>query len=124
MAYLTTKFRDAVLTLSGNGPVKQRLAQAFLNQLDELHDDELPLDQRGRFSKLRKRLHQVAPLNGEGPVRASVRKMSPKEASDCAALIVEIYSGILEKDLNGASLYLVNGEANATPEIPRFLVKP
>ncbi len=123
MAYLTDRFRDAVMALSSNGPIKQRLAKAYAAHLGEIHDDELPPDQRGQFSRLRKRLHQVTPLNGETPVRASVRKMSPAEAAECSKLVVELYTGMLAHELNGQPLHLIDSETSVSVQVPHFLVK-
>jgi hypothetical protein len=40
-------------------------------------------------------MNQVAPLNGEGPICASVRKMSIDEADDCARRIVDLYGDMI-----------------------------
>ena len=81
MSPLTKQFHDAVLTLAGHAPIKQRLVSAYSEHLSGIHDEDLPRRLLGRFADLRRRLHGVTPLNGEGPVRASVRKMSGAEAA-------------------------------------------
>jgi len=123
MGYLTSKFRAAVATLCGRGPVKQRLIAAFTSHLSDLHDDEIGPEQRAECAKLRQRLHQVTPTNGEGPIRASVRKMSPDEAADCAETIIELYSQLLTCDSGGRPLHLIETGRDNLPELPSFLTK-
>ncbi len=123
MAYLTGNFRDAVRVLSGSGPVKQRLIQAFGTHLDEVHDDELPATARPAFGELRSRLYQAKPMNGETAIRASVRKMSPTEAAYCAEVVVQLFELLLEQELNGRPLHLVETEQANGAAIPPFLVK-
>lgn len=123
MGYLTSKFRSAVLILSGRGPIKQRLMTAYTAHLSDLHDDEMAPEQRAEFAKLRLRLHQVRPMNGEGPIRASVRKMSPNDAAECAEIVVELYAQMLSADVSGRSLHLVDSGRDGVPPIPKFLTK-
>lgn len=116
------RFQAAVKVLAGHGHIKQRLIDAFQANLDDIEADELPLSVKQGFADLKHLLHRVAPLNGEGPVCASVRKMSVTEASDCAISVVSLYDEILRTgdDTPQARLPLVDQE----PErIPPFLVK-
>jgi hypothetical protein len=66
-------------------------------------------------------MHRVTPLNGEGPICASVRKMSLDEASEIAGRIVSLYGEIARRrdDLQ-TSLPLT--EVDET-RVPPFLVK-
>lgn len=123
MAYLTGNFRDAVVALSGHGPVKQRLAHAFTTYLEEIHDDEMPANSRHKFANLRQRLHQAQPHNGETAIRASARKMSPTEAAHCAEMIVELYADALTHECHGQPLHLVESEVSKSAPLPPFLVK-
>lgn len=124
MGYLTSKFRSAVISLSGRGPIKQRLATAYMSYLSDLHDDEMAPEQRAEFAKLRQRLQQVSPMNGEGPIRASVRKMSPHDAAECAEIIVDLFAEMLSADASGRPLHLVDSGRDGVPPIPKFLTKP
>ncbi len=66
-------------------------------------------------------MHSVAPLNGEGPICASVRKMSCDEASDCAASLVILFREIArQQDDTQVSLALGDGDE---VRVPPFLVK-
>ena len=94
MADHLKRFHAALLVLAGHGHVKQRLIKAFEEHLNEIHEDELPVALKQSFANLRHELHRVSPLNGEGPICASVRKMSLDEASECAGRIVTLYGEI------------------------------
>jgi len=120
MTYHVDRFYAAVSVLAGDGHIKQRLMRAYQENLDDIVEDELPRQLKKPFSKLRSRMHRVAPLNGEGPICASVRKMSVHEASDCAVSVVSLYSQIVHQagDLQDP-LPLQEGQDS----VPPFLVK-
>ena len=66
-------------------------------------------------------MHCVTPLNGEGPIRASVRKMSAVEASECAVSVVSLYAEVVRHaDDMQEMLPLNEDEAQV---VPPFLVK-
>jgi len=97
MTYHVDRFYAAVATLAGDGHIKQRLIKAYQDNLADIEDDDLPVDLKESFCDLRKRMYCVAPLNGEGPIKASVRKMSVHEASDCAVSVVSLYGEVLRR---------------------------
>jgi len=115
------RFHAALTVLAGHGHIKQRLIKAYEDNLVEIHEDELPITMKQSFVDLRLEMHRVTPLNGEGPICASVRKMSLDEASECAGRIVTLYGEIvrLRDDLQ-TSLPLNDGEE---VRVPPFLVK-
>ena len=115
------RFHAALTVLAGHGHIKQRLIKAYEEYLVEIHEDELPIAMKQPFADLRLEMHRVTPLNGEGPICASVRKMSLNEASECAGRIVTLYGEIvrLRDDLQ-RSLPLNDGEEM---RVPPFLVK-
>ena len=80
------RFHAALTVLAGHGHIKQRLMKAYEDNLAEINEDELPIASKQLFADVRRQMHSVTPLNGEGPICASVRKMSVAEASECAAL--------------------------------------
>lgn len=121
MSYHVDRFHAAVSVLAGHGHIKQRLISAYEEHLDGISDDELPVAVQQEFADLRSLMHQVAPLNGEGPICASVRKMSVDEASDCAVSVVALYREIMRgSDSSQVALPLDREEPEA---IPPFLVK-
>ena len=121
MSYPVESFHAAVSVLAGHGHIKQRLMMAYENYLDAIDEDEVPLDKRNAFVDVQKAMHRVAPLNGEGSVCASVRKMSPVEAGDCAIAILSVYRQMLrDGDDDSSDMQLSHEQRKA---IPPFLVK-
>ena len=120
MSYLTGLFESAVLTLVSDGPVKQRLANAFADNLDDLQEKDLPEGLRRRFGELRAALHSVDPLGGEPCVMATVRKMSAREADRHAANIVRIYGELVRDGGAPERLSVVSGGG---VKLPRFLAE-
>ena len=120
MTYHVDRFNAAVSVLAGDGHIKQRLIRAYQEHLDVIVEDDLPRALKKSFCELRSRLHCVAPLNGEGPVRASVRKMSLSEASECAVKVVDLYSEMIRQaeDLQDPLPLQDNVDS-----VPPFLVK-
>jgi len=115
------RFHAALTVLAGHGHIKQRLIKAYEEYLVEIHEDELPIAMTQSFADLRLEMHRVTPLNGEGPICASVRKMSLDEASECAGRIVTLYGEIVsQRDDLQTSLPLNDGEEM---RVPPFLVK-
>jgi len=95
--------------------------KAFEDHLDAIDEDEVPRARRSAFVEMQKAMHRVAPLNGEGSVRASVRKMSPVEAGDCAVTILSIYRDMLSfYDDDSPEVRLAQGEHE---KVPPFLLK-
>jgi hypothetical protein len=115
------RFHAALTVLAGHGHIKQRLIKAYEEYLVEIHEDELPIAMKQSFVDLRLEMHRVTPLNGEGPICASVRKMSLDEASECAGRIVTLYGEIArQRDDLQTSLPLNDGEEI---RVPPFLIK-
>ncbi len=95
MSKYVHRFYTAVSVLAGHGHIKQRLVQAYEGSLTYIDDDDMPNALRKSFADLGRRMNQVAPLNGEGPICASVRKMSIEEADECAHRIIDLYSDMV-----------------------------
>jgi hypothetical protein len=120
MTYHLDRFHAAVSVLAGDGHIKQRLIKAFRDNLDDIVEDDLPRGLKKPFRELRSRLYCVAPLNGEGAICASVRKMSVKEASECAAAVVSLYGEVIRQGENLQDPLPLHSEAD---KVPPFLVK-
>ncbi len=115
------RFHAALTVLAGHGHIKQRLIKAYEENLSDLHEDELPIALKQSFSDLRHQMQKVAPLNGEGPICASVRKMSCEEAANCASSLVVLYGDLIRmNDDSQASLAMHDVEE---VRVPPFLVK-
>lgn len=120
MTYHVDRFYAAVSVLAGDGHIKQRLIKAYRENLDDIIEDDLPRELQKSFRELRSRLHCVAPLNGEGPVCASVRKMSVSEASECAIAVVTLYGDMIRESENLQDPLPLNDDL---AKVPPFLVK-
>jgi hypothetical protein len=111
----------AVSVLAGHGDIKQRLIKAYEENLAIIDDDDLPIALKQTFADCRHKMSQVDPLNGEGRIRATVRKMSIVEADDCARKLLDLYSDIIRyEDLAQDSLPL---SMAAKAAVPPFLIK-
>jgi len=115
------RFYAALTVLAGNGHIKQRLIKAYEEHLDGIDEDELPVAIKQRFTDFRQSMQRVSPLHGESAVCASVRKMSPEDASECASHVVAFYGELSRlPDENPVALPIGDGE---TPRVPPFLIK-
>jgi len=121
MYHHAKSFGAAVSALVSHNHIKQRLVEAFEKNLAGIEEDDLPIPVRRAFADLRRKMTAVAPLNGEGPIRASVRKMSMEQADQCAQLMVDLCSAMIRygEDLQ-ESLPL---DAEDKQGVPPFLVK-
>ena len=118
MTNLVNRFYAAVSVLAGDGHIKQRLADAYTRHLTGIHGSDLPPPLQEAFAELRRRMHSVAPQNGEGPVCASVRKMSGSDAAECAVAVLDLYRDLLRLGNKAGRV------ADEEPELaPPFLVK-
>jgi hypothetical protein len=93
----------ATLRLSQDGPIKDRLAEAYASHLVEVETDELPETVRAQFGALCAAMHRERPQSRESVVRASVRKMSALEASEYAALVVRMFAAMARAEATSAA---------------------
>lgn len=115
------RFHAALTVLAGHGHIKQRLIKAYEDHLIDIDEDELPIATKQAFADLRRSVHCVSPLNGESAVCASVRKMSPQDASECASHVVSLFAELSRmRDTSPVSVRLDEAE---TPRVPPFLLK-
>ncbi|MDJ0939351.1 MAG: hypothetical protein QNJ00_06275 [Woeseiaceae bacterium] len=113
------RFHAAVSILAGDGHIKQRLIRAFQDNLADIEHEDLPIPLQETYAELRRKLFRVTPANGEGPVCATVRKMSATEASRCAASVVSLYGELLQQ----AESIQYPAAADNDVGVPPFLVK-
>ena len=121
MADHVDRFHAALIVLAGHGHVKQRLIEAFERHLADVDDDDLPITVKQSFADLRSEMHRVAPSHGEGPICASVRKMSLEEAGDCAGRIATIFAEVARYQGDTAPAATLG--AKDETHVPPFLVK-
>lgn len=88
------KLHAATLELAKATPIKQRLTCAYSKHLKHIDASDLPPALRCEFHDLLRGLEAVAPLPGETPVQATVRKMSAEDADVVAARIVVLFGEV------------------------------
>ena len=116
MSYLTERFQAAVTELVGDGPVKERLASAYVENLDDLENTEFPADLREVFTHLQAALHAERPVGREACVRATVRKMSSSQARGHAGTIVMLYAELVRHGQRAEPLRVVSAGAKKPPK--------
>jgi len=114
-------FHAALTVLAGHGHIKQRLIKAYEDFLVDINEDELPVSMKQQFADLRRQMYCVTPQSGEGAIRASVRKMSFHEASECAASVVTMF-GEISRIQDSTQVALPLDEVEEA-RVPPFLVK-
>jgi len=114
------RFYAAVSVVASHGNIKQRIIAAFEDNLADIDDTNLPSAIRNKFIELRAMVTGVKPLNGEGHIRATVRKMSVVEAEKCSRKMLDLYTDLvhLEGELEESPINI--GDQT---RIPPFLVK-
>lgn len=90
MTDLNGRLEAAALSLTGQGPIKERLSAAYCTYLQDIKDADLPA-LGAEFAEMIQALHRARALPGDDVVRASVRKLSNKEACEYAGLVVRLY---------------------------------
>ena len=117
MSHLTERFAEAVQTLVGDGPVKQRLIRAFGEHLGDLDGADLPPALRPGFSELQTALSSRVPVGTESRVQASVQKMSAAEAGDYAGTIVGLYAALVGQLERAEPLKVVSSPKKTTSRL-------
>ena len=117
MSYLAEKFEAAVRRLVGDGPVKQRLVQAYAQHLDDLRDGDMPGPLKGDYAALDAAMHRSPPIGKESSIKITVQKMSFAEASAHAESIVKLYAEVLRSAERGEPLKVVHSDEPS----PRYL---
>jgi hypothetical protein len=74
---------------TGSEALRVRVKQAVINNLMELHPENLPDGMWGDFSAMLKRLERYAPKNGDGEVETTLRHMSDPEVEEVAREITK-----------------------------------
>ena len=121
MSNHVNRLHTAVSVLAGHGHIKQRLIQAYEENMASIEDAEMPPAIKQSFAELRQMMYQVDPQNGEGSICASVRKMSVKEAVECAHRIINLYRDMIRFADDAQEALPFHREDQ--PQVPPFLVK-
>jgi hypothetical protein len=115
------RFLTAVTVMASSGHIKQRLVQAYEDNLQGIECEDLPVAARQRFAELKEALHTVPPLCSEGAIRATVRKMSANDADRCALLMVQLLAEMIQQSDSGQKR--LPPHTDERPVVPPFLVK-
>ena len=114
------RFYAAVSVVASHGNIKQRIIVAFEDHLADIDDANLPSAVRKKFIELRTMVTGVKPLNGEGHIRATVRKMSVVEAEECSRKMLDLYTDLVHLEGELEEFPINIGDQT---RIPPFLVK-
>ena len=120
MSNQVNRFYAAVSVLAGHGYIKQRLVKAYEENLAVIEDEDLPIAVKQSFADLRHMMSRVDPVKREGRIRASVRKMSVKEADECAHKMIDLYRDMIRYSDNDQEPLLT--PIRNQPAVPPFLV--
>lgn len=120
MHFFTERFEGAVSALVREGPIKQRLARAYSENLLDLEHQELPSGLDRLFVELSEAMRRVEPIGSETRVQASIKKMSTADADRHALTIVKLYSGLLHGAETPESPKVVKIDP---PAAPKYLVR-
>jgi hypothetical protein len=126
MRDLSARLEAAALSLTGPGPIKDRLRDAYCSHLEDVNEADLPAECGAEFGAMIQALHRARALPGEHVVKASVRKLSNDEARRYAELVVRLYGMFagMQYQMAGARstprgnaplLKLLSSELNASP---------
>lgn len=115
----------ALTVLAGSGNIKQRLILAYEGHLAKIDSSDLPLALNQYFADLKRLMTRVEPMNGEGAICASVRKMSVEEADECATMMVQLYGDLIRYSNDTQEMLPLQllKQPVAKPVVPPFLVK-
>lgn len=86
------RVHDAARCLAGDGPIKERLLEAWSGHIAQLDPQALPAQMRAAYLDTQFAFQSVRPQRGETPARASVRKMSVADAVRHAQLVVDLFA--------------------------------
>lgn len=113
MDNLLDLLQQATITLSQNGSIKDRLADAYATHLIQVDVEALPESLRDEFECLCQAMRRERPLPRESAIRASVRKMSTDEAAGHAALVVRIFAAVARTGSGGIARRTVRSPVSA-----------
>ena len=122
MYHHAESFGAAVMVLVSHSHIKQRLIEAYEKNLAGIDEDDLPKPVRPAFADLQQQMTSVAPLNGEGSICASVRKMSMEQADHCAQLIVDLCSAMIRYGDDGQEILPLASDADGKSG-SKFVIK-
>ena len=110
----------AVIRLTQDGSMKDRLADAYASHLVDIDAEDLPEEVRDDFVAMCEAMHRERPLPRESVIRASVRKMSNEEAGSHAALVARAFATLARAEPSGVTRRRSTRKPAATPIVQLF----
>jgi hypothetical protein len=88
-------FEAATVSLTRPVSIKDRLADAYLNYLAYVDEEDLPADVCEEFRALTDTLTRIRPeVRGDDALHATVRKMSTDDAAAAASAVVRMFGAV------------------------------
>jgi len=112
MRQISDRFNAAVKCCVGSEPVKQRLANAWTQELEAIGISELPRQLRGEFRRLRDAMNTAKPQPHESAANASVRKMSAKQAAAQTLRILQLSHDLQRISVQAETIVLHDQETS------------
>jgi hypothetical protein len=117
-------FEAATVSLTRAAPIKDRIADAYLNYLVYVHEEDLPADVCEEFRALTDTLTRVSPeLRGDDPLRATVRKMSNNDAAAAASAVVRMFGAVSRASAGIPQEASASDAENVTNVVPLHLAR-
>lgn len=91
MSYVWTKFYSAIYDLiTDEKPLRERLAEAYLQHIVVISEDNIPEKIKDEFTKLSNDINRAENL-GEGTVYATLKQLEDAEILKIVETIISIY---------------------------------
>ena len=119
MRQISDRFAAALRHCVSGKPLKERLADAWINELEDIGISELPEQLRAEFRRLRESMHTAVPQPNEPVARASIRKMSAEQAERETCRILQ-----LARELQHISVQAESLVADTGPDELVFTASP
>jgi hypothetical protein len=115
MSTTLEQLEGAALSLARSGTIKDRLTDAYRNHLALMNAEDLPAGVRTELIACHEAMTREPPLlRGEDAVRATVRKMSNREANDIASNVIRMFAALLRESVRETSPAMMEQLLNAS----------
>jgi len=93
LRYAHEQFSNAMYSLTGAGPQRERLINAYINSIIHIREENVP-EIAEELAELKKKLTHVPPRGIEGSVQATVNAMSDSDVATIIEDIIDLYEKI------------------------------
>ena len=117
-------FEAATVSLTRPASIKDRLADAYLNYLSYVAEEDLPADVCEEFRALTDTLTRTPPgFRGDNALRATVRKMSSDDAAAAASAVVRMFGAVSRASMSATADAGSSAAKSATNVVPLHMAK-